>query len=69
MSNTLCILYRKMDNFTLSLLTHEELIAVNQDPLGRAAQMMAWYTAPGGNAGQRVVSRTCDKGDARQAWK
>ena len=27
----------KMDDFTLSLLTNDEVIAVNQDPLGKQA--------------------------------
>jgi len=29
----------KLDAFTLSLLTNEEVIAVNQDPLGKAARL------------------------------
>ncbi|TAJ50612.1 MAG: alpha-galactosidase, partial [Chitinophagaceae bacterium] len=31
----------RLDDFTLSLLSNDEVIAVNQDPLGKAARLVA----------------------------
>ena len=57
-----------MSASTLSLLSHEELISVNQDPLGRSVQLV-WQGHPrDGLAGERLVSTRCNVTDPLQQW-
>lgn len=60
---------RSMSSSTLNLLTHPELLAVNQDPMGRSVRPV-WQAHPrGGLAGERLVSARCDPQDPRQRWR
>ena len=57
-----------MSASTLSVLAHDELIAVNQDPLGRSVRLV-WQGHPkDGLAGERLVSAPCDVNDPLQGW-
>lgn len=60
----------KMTNETLTIITNKEVIAVNQDPLGKAAPKVASYPAENGNvtAEAPTVGVTCAPGIANLRW-
>ena len=59
-----------MSKSTLALLTHDELLSVNQDSLGESVRL-AWHDQHqdrSGQAADRVVSAPCDVKDVRLHW-
>ena len=59
---------RDMTDFTLNLLTHDELLAIHRDPLGRSVEQVYEGEAVDGSAGYQVVSKRCDRSDSNQVW-
>ena len=57
-----------MTSDTIRILTNTEVIALNQDYLGRSGTLISSTTARGSTAGSQVVSSNCDVNDAQQQW-
>ena len=59
----------KLDNFTLQLLIHDELLAVLNDPLGTSVQLVSQTMTPKTTPIKPVTSQPCSADDLYQQWK
>ena len=58
----------KMDQFTNELLTHNEMIAINQVSSGKPIELISERFAPNGHSNWSVTSHTCASSDSNQFW-